>query len=221
MAASLAFTAGGILLCYLLNRVEFEGGKTLNASLWELLTRGWTVRGMPLGPSIVGITLVSEGALLFVAAQTGFVDGPRTLAAMAVDEWVPKRFKHLSERLVTQDGVLAMGLARGDRSRIHARRRRHPRGHVFDQRVPHVHAQPIRHGATLGPSPPARSSLAPTVARQRRRSGRNGDDSRHHIHAEVPGRRLDHARRNTRAGRDVCRGTEPLPSRSPSSDLTG
>jgi len=111
MATSLAFTAGGILLCYLLNGVQFEAGKTLNASLWELLTRGWRIGPLDVGPAIVTITLVSEGALLFVAAQTGFVDGPRTLAAMAADEWVPKRLKNLSERLVTQNGVLAMGLA--------------------------------------------------------------------------------------------------------------
>jgi len=111
MSASLAFTAGGILLCYLLNRVPFESGRTLNASLWRLLTHGWRVGGADLSPGIVAFTLVSEGALLFVAAQTGFLDGPRTLAAMAVDEWVPKRFKHLSERLVTQNGVLTMGVA--------------------------------------------------------------------------------------------------------------
>jgi amino acid transporter len=111
MATSLAFTAGGILLCYLLNRVEFQSGKTLNASLWELLTRGWRIGGLEVGPAAVGFALVSEGALLFVAAQTGFVDGPRTLSAMAVDEWVPKRFKNLSERLVTQNGVLTMGVA--------------------------------------------------------------------------------------------------------------
>jgi hypothetical protein len=30
---------------------------------------------------------------------------------MSTDEWVPKRFKNLSERLVTQNGVLSMGLA--------------------------------------------------------------------------------------------------------------
>jgi amino acid transporter len=113
MASSLAFTAGGILLCYLLNRVSFESGKTLNASLWELLTHGWRIGPLRLGPAIVVFTLVSEGALLFVAAQTGFLDGPRTLSAMAVDEWVPKRFKNLSERLVTQNGVLSMGLAAG------------------------------------------------------------------------------------------------------------
>ena len=111
MACSLAFTAGGILLCYLLNRVSFQPGKTLNASLWEILTQGWHMGSLDLGPAVVGFTLVSEGALLFVAAQTGFVDGPRTLAAMAVDEWVPKRFKNLSERLVTQNGVLTMGVA--------------------------------------------------------------------------------------------------------------
>ena len=111
MATSLAFTAGGILLCYLLNRVQFETGRTLNASLWELLTRGWHVGRFAIGPTVVWLTLLSEGALLFVAAQTGFVDGPRTLAAMAADEWVPKRYKNLSERLVTQNGVVSMGLA--------------------------------------------------------------------------------------------------------------
>jgi amino acid transporter len=111
MAASLAFTAGGILLCYLLNRVHFESGRTLNASLWSLLAGHWSVAGLNVGTAVVGITLISEGALLFVAAQTGFVDGPRTLAAMATDEWVPRRFKNLSERLVTQDGVLGMGIA--------------------------------------------------------------------------------------------------------------
>lgn len=111
MAASLAFTAGGILLCYLLNDVQFQTGRTLNASLWSTLAGGWTVAGLPAGLWLVGVTLISEGALLFVAAQTGFVDGPRTLAAMAADEWVPRRFKNLSERLVTQDGVLGMALA--------------------------------------------------------------------------------------------------------------
>jgi len=111
MSISLAFTAGGILLCYLLNDVQHELGKTLNASLWEKVTHGWRIGETPLGPAIVWITLISEGALLFVAAQTGFVAGPRTLASMAVDLWVPKRFAHLSERLVTQNGIVTMGVA--------------------------------------------------------------------------------------------------------------
>ncbi len=111
MAISLAFTAGGILLSYLINDVHHETGKTLNASLWSTLTSGWQIGGWNIGPGVVVFTLLSEGALLFVAAQTGFIAGPRTLAAMAVDNWVPKRFSHLSERLVTQNGVLTMGLA--------------------------------------------------------------------------------------------------------------
>jgi amino acid transporter len=113
MACSLAFTAGGILLCYLLNQVQHEPGRTLNASLWNTLTTGWQIGGIDVGEVMVWITLLSEGALLFVAAQTGFVAGPRTLASMSVDQWVPKRFGHLSERLVTQNGVLSMGIAAG------------------------------------------------------------------------------------------------------------
>jgi len=111
MACSLAFTAGGILLCYLLNDVQVQPGPTLNASLWNQLAGHWHVAGIEIGPVLVVITLLSEGALLFVAAQTGFLAGPRTLASMAVDNWVPKRFNHLSERLVTQNGVILMSVA--------------------------------------------------------------------------------------------------------------
>ncbi len=111
MAISLAFTAGGIMLCYLLHAVSHEPGKTLNAVLWESLAGGWSIGGIQFGHAFVVFTLLSEGALLFIAAQTGFVAGPRTLAAMAVDQWVPKRFAHLSERLVTQNGVLTMSIA--------------------------------------------------------------------------------------------------------------
>jgi len=37
------------------------------------------------------------------------VDGPRVLANMALDSWVPRRFAALSERLTTQNGVVLMG----------------------------------------------------------------------------------------------------------------
>ena len=110
MAVSLAFTAGGILLCYLLNDVQHDPGRTLNAVLWSGLANHWQIGDWNVGTWLVWLTLLSEAALLFVAAQTGFVAGPRTLAAMAVDLWVPKRFAHLSERLVTQNGVLTMGV---------------------------------------------------------------------------------------------------------------
>ena len=86
-------------------------GKTLNAVLFENLTSHWKIVGFSISAPIVTITLITEGALLFVAAQTGFVGGPQVLATMATDRWVPRRFSNLSERLVTQDGVFAMGLA--------------------------------------------------------------------------------------------------------------
>jgi K+ transporter len=47
--------------------------------------------------------------LLFVAAQAGFLDGPRVLANMAIDSWVPHRFYQLSDRLVTKNGIMLMG----------------------------------------------------------------------------------------------------------------
>ncbi len=113
MALSLAFIAGGILVAYLLAGVEPVHGKTLNAVLFEKLTSNWQVGGINVSVPIVTFTLITEGALLFVAAQTGFIDGPRVLATMATDRWLPRRFANLSARLVTQDGVLAMGLTAG------------------------------------------------------------------------------------------------------------
>ncbi len=111
MAASLSFTAGGLLVCYLLTNVQHVAGRTLNASLIERLIGTWQIGGFPLGVWLLGIILVSEGAILFVAAQTGFIDGPRVLGNMAIDSWVPNRLMHLSERLVVQNGILFMGIA--------------------------------------------------------------------------------------------------------------
>ncbi len=111
MSVSLAFVAGGILFGYMLFHVGPQAGKTLNAVLFEKMTAHWRLFGLRIGTPIVTFTMLSEGALLFVAAQTGFVDGPRVLASMATDRWLPRRFANLSARLVTQDGVLAMGLA--------------------------------------------------------------------------------------------------------------
>jgi len=104
MGTSLAFTAAGLLLCYLLWRVAPVPGKTMNAVLVERLAVG-----LPLGSTFVVFTLFSEAMLLVVAAQAGFIDGPRVLANMAVDSWVPHRFAALSERLTTQNGILLMG----------------------------------------------------------------------------------------------------------------
>jgi amino acid transporter len=106
MATSLAFTAGGLLVLYLLWNVSHEQGKTLNAVLAERFAAG-----VGLGFTFVILTLVSEGALLAVGAQAGFIDGPRVLANMAVDSWMPHRFAALSERLTTQNGIVLMGVS--------------------------------------------------------------------------------------------------------------
>ncbi len=106
LSLSLAFTATGLLLCYLLWRVEPAPGKTMNAVLVERLATGF-----PYGGTFVVLTLLAEGALLVVAAQAGFADGPRVLANMAMDSWVPRRFAALSERLTTQNGIVLMGTA--------------------------------------------------------------------------------------------------------------
>jgi amino acid transporter len=109
MAVSLAVTAGGILLCYLLLNAHPAEGKTMNAVLAERLAESWHLGPIPIGKIFVVTTLVAEGALLFVAAQTGFIDGPRVMANMASDSWLPHRFAALSDRLTTQNGVFLIG----------------------------------------------------------------------------------------------------------------
>ncbi|MDF3057013.1 MAG: hypothetical protein K0R17_1228 [Rariglobus sp.] len=108
MGASLAITAAGLLLAYLVFGVSPQEGKTLNAVLFERMTAGWP-SGLSTG--FVFTTLASEAALLLIAAQAGFLDGPRVLANMALDRWFPTRFANLSDRFVAQNGVLLMGSA--------------------------------------------------------------------------------------------------------------
>jgi hypothetical protein len=111
MALSLSFTAGGIMLAYLLTGSRPQPNKVMNAVLAEKIFASWHIGGFHFGGSLVIITLLSAGGLLFVAAQTGFLDGPRILSNMATDSWAPHRFAQLSDRLVTNNGIWLMGLA--------------------------------------------------------------------------------------------------------------
>ncbi len=104
LAISLAVTAAGLLLCYLIWNVQDVPGKTANAVLAEMVGAH-----LPFSHAFVIAVLVTEAALLIVAAQAGFIGGPRVLANMAVDSWMPHRFSALSERLNTDNGVLIMG----------------------------------------------------------------------------------------------------------------
>ncbi len=108
MAWSLSITVMGLMAAYIFLDVSDTPGKTLNAVLFESLTASW---GGVAGTSFVWVTLLSEAVLLFIAAQTGFLDGPRVLANMALDNWLPKKFAMLSDRLVTERGILVMGFA--------------------------------------------------------------------------------------------------------------
>jgi amino acid transporter len=104
LATSLAVTAGGLLLCYSLFQIKPVEGRTLNAILADLTFSNW-----PMGGWIALITILSEGALLMVGAQSGFAGGPSVMANMSIDSWLPRRFASLSERLTMQNGVLLMG----------------------------------------------------------------------------------------------------------------
>lgn len=104
MASSLALVAGGLILGFLLFRVIPQENKTLNAVFFEAVAGGW-----PGGKWFILTALAAEALILLVAAQTGFLDGPRVLANMSLDGWMPSRFGLLSERLVTENGILLMG----------------------------------------------------------------------------------------------------------------
>lgn len=105
LAVSLAVTASGLLFCYALFNIMPVAGRTLNATLADLTFSGWF-----MGGTLAFITILSEGALLMVGAQSGFAGGPSIMANMAKDSWLPRRFSALSERLTMQNGVLLMGV---------------------------------------------------------------------------------------------------------------
>jgi len=111
MATSLALTAAGIMLCYLFFHVTPESGKTMNAVLLQKFAAGWSLGSFPVGSFFVVLTLAAEAALLFVAAQAGFIDGPRVMSNMALDSWLPRRFTSLSDRLTMQNGVFLISAA--------------------------------------------------------------------------------------------------------------
>ncbi|BCZ83408.1 amino acid transporter [Paraburkholderia terrae] len=111
MSTSLAFTAGGIILLYMLWHATPVEGQTLNAVVF-----GSVIDHLGLGSSfarhaLLAAVLAFEAGLLLVGAQTGFLDGPAVLSNMASDSWVPRHFRDLSTRLVRQNGIVVMGVA--------------------------------------------------------------------------------------------------------------
>lgn len=157
MGASLAITAGGLMLAYLLFELDLKkhnvvgppvSKTTINLhephdprnlrsegliALKELrkaddkdqtmndLLVQWFVggadkvikdeKGAWWGSFFRYITILSEAVLLLVAAQAGFIGGPKCLANMAHDSWVPHWFGSLSERLSSHYGIVLIGLS--------------------------------------------------------------------------------------------------------------
>jgi amino acid transporter len=111
MALSLSLTAAGIILLYLLWDVKPSAtGQTLNAVVFGDIIESLGFNGTT-SHALLTVVLLFEGALLFVAANTGFLGGPSVLANMAIDRWAPNQFSALSSQLVTRNGILMMGAA--------------------------------------------------------------------------------------------------------------
>jgi amino acid transporter len=103
MSLSLAFTASALFICYYFSGINPTPGKTLNAVLAE------SVFGQT-APWMTYVIIFSEGMLLLVAAQAGFIDGPRVMANMALDYWLPKKYALLSEQMTMKNGIMIMGV---------------------------------------------------------------------------------------------------------------
>jgi amino acid transporter len=122
MAISLAVTAGGLMLAYLFYELDLrenmgtdllalqeKTGRTMN----DLVTAWFADQALPAPLAAVfrWTTVLSEAALLVVAAQAGFIGGPKCLATMAHDSWVPHWFGSLSERLASHNGIMLIGVS--------------------------------------------------------------------------------------------------------------
>jgi amino acid transporter len=109
VALSLALIAGGILLLYLLWGAEPDADRTLNAVAFGAIIQslGWDPWA---AKAALWTVMALEAGLLLVAANTGFLGGPAVLSDMAADSWVPHKFRYMSTRMVTENGILVMGL---------------------------------------------------------------------------------------------------------------
>ena len=106
MAISLSFTASGIILLYLFWNATPVYGKTLNSVVY-----GNIISHFGLNHWWISVILFFESALLLVGANTGILGCPAVMSNMAMDKWLPKKFGQLSDRLVTQNGIILAGIA--------------------------------------------------------------------------------------------------------------
>lgn len=99
-----------ILAGYFIYDVRPAGDKTLNAILFERAAASLGAEGPLTRALVVTVPLLAEAALLILAAQTGFVDGPRILGALAADRFMPRRLMRLNGRLAPAPGILLIAM---------------------------------------------------------------------------------------------------------------
>jgi amino acid transporter len=95
-----------ILTGYVLYDVRPVGDQPMNAILFEHVAA--QLGTGTLSRLAVTVPLLAEAALLVMAAQTGFVDGPRILGALATDRYLPRRLSRLNGRLAPAPGILVI-----------------------------------------------------------------------------------------------------------------
>ena len=183
MALSLAFTAGGIILLYLLwdvrtcRRPDAERGRIrAHHRQLRLASRAWSTRRADRS------CWCSKAACCSSPPTPASSAAPRCSPTWRPTRWVPHQFRHLSSRLVTQNGVLLMGVA-ALAVLVWSRRQRRAAGRaVQHQRVPDVLPVAVRPVHLLDQEPPRRAPLeAPAAAV----GGRPIRDARHPAHARM------------------------------------
>ena len=111
LATSLSLVAGSLIFLYLLYHAEAHAGETLNAALFHSITANWQGWGIDWGNWATLLALITEGLLLYIAANTGIITAPIVMANMAVDRWLPERFSYLSDQFVSRNGILLVGFS--------------------------------------------------------------------------------------------------------------
>lgn len=109
VACALAFAAVSLATLYLLWNVQATPGKALNAVLFERIFAAFGMQAWAVQVA-TAFMLGLEIAVLVMATHVAFRVGPRVLSTMAIDSWLSHQFRYLSDRLVTRNGILLMGL---------------------------------------------------------------------------------------------------------------
>ena len=165
MAVSLAITAGGHPPLLPALHVAPGRGQDDERGAGRALRQRLRPGGLPARAGCSWwLTLLAEAALLFVAAQTGFIDGPRVMANMAHDSLAAAPL-----RLSSPTGSPCRTACCSWAARVARRPSSTPAGtsthlviDVLDQRLRHLLALPARHAALLGAASAAARRLAST-----------------------------------------------------------